>query len=141
MIVYVLFGSYKICFKEKSLYYFHKKLKIKKNPKTQKTHFYWVFLCGFFGWVFLGGFFICNPACAKSRRFMWRSTRSGQRSSSPHRVPCTMGGIFKKQIDNLLHGTSKQRCGSGMLIPDPWSKRFRIRIKELKYFFNPKTFF
>jgi hypothetical protein len=45
--------------KEKSLYYFHKKLKIKK--KTKKT-FLVVFLGGFFGWVFLGGFFNANPA-------------------------------------------------------------------------------
>jgi hypothetical protein len=36
------------------LYYFHKKLEIKKNPK--KT-----FSVGFFRWVFLGGFFIANP--------------------------------------------------------------------------------
>jgi hypothetical protein len=40
--------------KEKSLYYFHKKLKIKKKTK-KKTFlvgfFRWVFL-GFFGWVF-----------------------------------------------------------------------------------------
>ncbi len=48
--------------KEKSLYYFHKKLKIlKKTKKTQKNPFLvgffrWVFL-GFFWWVFLGGFF------------------------------------------------------------------------------------
>ncbi len=52
--------------KEKSLYYFHKKLKIKKKTKkTKKKHFQWVFLGGFFffffGWVFLGGFFNPNP--------------------------------------------------------------------------------
>jgi hypothetical protein len=42
----------KICFKEKSLYHFHKKLKILKNPKKpQKT-----FLVGSFGWVFY-----CQP--------------------------------------------------------------------------------
>jgi hypothetical protein len=44
--------------KEKSLYYFHKKLKIKKK-KPKKT-----FLVGFLGgfyWVFLGGFFNANP--------------------------------------------------------------------------------
>jgi hypothetical protein len=59
-----------------------------KNPKkNKKPHFDWVFLDGFFGWDFIG-----NPACAKSRRFMWRSTRSGQRSSNPHRVPCTSMG-------------------------------------------------
>jgi hypothetical protein len=40
----------KICFKEKSLFYFHKKLKIKKKP------FLWVFIGGFFGWVFY-----CQP--------------------------------------------------------------------------------
>ncbi len=33
MIVYVLFVHKKICFKEKSLYYFHKKNKIKKKQK------------------------------------------------------------------------------------------------------------
>jgi hypothetical protein len=53
MIVYVLF-VHKNCFKEKSLYNFHKKLKIEKNPK-------YPFLVGFFGWVFLVGFFIANP--------------------------------------------------------------------------------
>jgi hypothetical protein len=43
--------------KEKSLYYFLKYKKFKKNPKKpQKNHFWWVFLGGFF-WVFLGGFF------------------------------------------------------------------------------------
>jgi hypothetical protein len=36
------------------MYYFHKKLKIKK-PKNP-------FLVGFFRWFFLGGFFIANPA-------------------------------------------------------------------------------
>jgi hypothetical protein len=34
MIVYVLFVHKKISFKEKSLYYSHTKLKIKKTPKT-----------------------------------------------------------------------------------------------------------
>jgi hypothetical protein len=53
MIVYVLFAHKKSFFKEKSLNYFHKKLKIKK---IQKKHF----LCFFL--VFLGGFFIANPA-------------------------------------------------------------------------------
>jgi hypothetical protein len=45
------------------LYYFHKKLKIKKK-KTPKNPFLVVFLggfFGFFGWVFLGGFFNANP--------------------------------------------------------------------------------
>ncbi len=55
----------KISFKEKSLYYSHKKLKIYKKPqKTPKKpkkpifigFFRWAFL-GFFGWEFLGGFF------------------------------------------------------------------------------------
>jgi hypothetical protein len=36
--------------KEKSLYYFHKKLKIKKNPKNP-------FLVGFLGGFFWVGFF------------------------------------------------------------------------------------
>jgi hypothetical protein len=38
------------------LYYFHKKLKIKKT----QTHFYWVFLGGFLGFLvgFLGGFLL-----------------------------------------------------------------------------------
>jgi hypothetical protein len=40
-----------ICFKEKSLYYSHKKLKIKK--KTKKT-----FLVGFFRWFFWVGFLL-----------------------------------------------------------------------------------
>jgi hypothetical protein len=43
--------------KEKSLFYFHKKLKILKKPKkNQKSPFLVGFLGGFF-WVFLGGFF------------------------------------------------------------------------------------
>jgi hypothetical protein len=54
MIVYVLFVHKKICFKEKSLYYFNKKLEILKNKK--KT-FLEGFLCGFF-LVFLGDFFL-----------------------------------------------------------------------------------
>ncbi len=37
MIVYILFVHKKISFKEKSLYYSQKKLKIKKTQKTQKT--------------------------------------------------------------------------------------------------------
>ncbi len=44
-----------MCFKEKSLFYFHLKLKILKG---QKKHFLWVF----FRWLFLGGFFIAHPA-------------------------------------------------------------------------------
>jgi hypothetical protein len=61
--------------KEKSLYYFHKKIKNFKKPKKTKKKtflvgllgglfcvffdgFFWV---GFFGWVFLGGFFNANP--------------------------------------------------------------------------------
>jgi hypothetical protein len=47
----------KIGFKEKSLYNFHKKLKIKKKKKN--------IFSGFLGWffwvVFLGGFFYCQP--------------------------------------------------------------------------------
>jgi hypothetical protein len=66
MIVYVLFVHIKICFKEKSFYYFHKKLKnIKKFKKTQKTYFYCFFL-GVFFWLSLGGFFIANPAFSAS---------------------------------------------------------------------------
>jgi hypothetical protein len=45
--------------KEKSLYYFHKKLKFKK-PK--KKTFLVGFLGGFFWVGFLGGFFNANPA-------------------------------------------------------------------------------
>jgi hypothetical protein len=48
----------KICFKEKSLYYFHKKLKIIKKT------FFAVFLGVFLG--FFGGFFIANPATRRS---------------------------------------------------------------------------
>ncbi len=44
-------------FKEKSLYYFYKKLKIKKTQKKHFQCFFRCFLCvflgGFFGWVFL----------------------------------------------------------------------------------------
>jgi hypothetical protein len=43
----------KIFFEEKSLYYFHKKLKIKKKTKKPPKNIF----SGFFGWVFLGGFF------------------------------------------------------------------------------------
>jgi hypothetical protein len=43
----------KICFKEKSLYFFHKKLQNLKKPKKNKKK---TFLVGFFR-VFLGGFF------------------------------------------------------------------------------------
>jgi hypothetical protein len=50
MIVYVLFVHKKICFKEKSLFYFYNKFKIKKSKKP--------ILSGFFSWVFLGGFFL-----------------------------------------------------------------------------------
>jgi hypothetical protein len=46
----------KICFKEKSLYYFHKKFKVKKPKKTFFVG--WLFLVGYFGWVF----FTANPA-------------------------------------------------------------------------------
>jgi hypothetical protein len=55
MIVYDLFVHKKISLKEKSLYYFHKKFKIKKNTKKH-THTKKTFLVGFFR-VFLGGFF------------------------------------------------------------------------------------
>ncbi len=51
------------------MYYFHKKLKVKKPKKnhTKKNFsgFFLVGLFGFFGWVFLGGFFwvgfYCQP--------------------------------------------------------------------------------
>jgi hypothetical protein len=61
MIVNVLFGHKNICFKEKSLYYFHKKLKIKKNKKHSfsgvfRWFFFGFFWVGFFGWVFY-----CQP--------------------------------------------------------------------------------
>jgi hypothetical protein len=46
MKVYVLFFHKKICSKEKSLYYFHKKIKNLKNPKKH-----------IFNGIFLGGFF------------------------------------------------------------------------------------
>jgi hypothetical protein len=51
MIVYVLFVHKKICFKEKRLYYFHKKFKIKKKPQTPPKKTFCVFS------VFWGGFF------------------------------------------------------------------------------------
>jgi hypothetical protein len=50
----------KNCFQEKSYYYFHKKLKILKNPKNHKKKTFLVgFLGGFFGFFgcFFGGFF------------------------------------------------------------------------------------
>jgi hypothetical protein len=45
----------KICFKENSLYYFHKNKKFKKTQKTKQKTFLVGFLgvfWGFFGWVF-----------------------------------------------------------------------------------------
>ncbi len=51
----------KICFKEKSLYYFHKKLNIKKPKTNILLGFLGVFL-GVFWWVFWVVFFIGNPA-------------------------------------------------------------------------------
>ncbi len=65
MIVYILFVHKKICFKEKRLYYFHKKLNNyekppKKQKKTNKNISSGLFQVVFFG--FLGGFFIANPA-------------------------------------------------------------------------------
>jgi hypothetical protein len=50
---HVLFVHKKICFKEKSLYYFYKKLKIKKK------NIFSGFLGGFFG--FFLWFFYCQP--------------------------------------------------------------------------------
>jgi hypothetical protein len=45
----------KICLKEKSLYYFHKKFKNLKNPKKkQKKTFLVGFLGGFFGFFWVG---------------------------------------------------------------------------------------
>jgi hypothetical protein len=67
MIVYALFVHKKSVSKRKevrSLYYFHKKLKIKRKPKKNILH---GFLGGFI-WVFLGGFFIANPALRLSTR-------------------------------------------------------------------------
>ncbi len=61
MIVYVLL-VHKHLFQEKSLCYFHKKLKIKKTQKYPKSPFFVVFLGGFFWVGFFGGFFIANPA-------------------------------------------------------------------------------
>jgi hypothetical protein len=111
---------------------------------------------GFFGWDFIG-----NPACARSRRFMWRSTRSGQRSSSPHRVPCTLMGwnILKTKNRHLTcymgtcpasiaktyslpiydpdsapdPETHYSCCGFGMFFPDPGSEFFHpgSRVKKL----------
>jgi hypothetical protein len=49
--------------KEKSLNYFHKKLKIKKKPKNNKKPFL-VGVFRWFFWVFLGGFFNANPDSA-----------------------------------------------------------------------------
>jgi hypothetical protein len=59
MIVYVLPGTryrylfIKICFKDKSLYYFHKKIKNKKIKKHFWVGFFRWFFGGFFGWGFL----------------------------------------------------------------------------------------
>ncbi len=48
--------------KEKSSCYFHKKLKILKNPKNPLlVGFFRLVFLGIFGWVFLGGFFNANP--------------------------------------------------------------------------------
>jgi hypothetical protein len=54
----------KICFKEKSLYYFQKKNLKKNKQKNIYSGFlggFFVFFLFFFGWVFLGEFFIANP--------------------------------------------------------------------------------
>jgi hypothetical protein len=59
MIVYVLFVHKKSVLKRKVCIIFIKNLKFKK---TQKKHFYWVFLGGFF--VFFGWVFYCQP-CMK----------------------------------------------------------------------------
>jgi hypothetical protein len=43
----------KICLKEKTLYYFHKKIKNFKNSKKKLFVGFWgLFWVGFFGWVF-----------------------------------------------------------------------------------------
>ena len=67
----------KICFKEKSLYYFHKKIKNKYKNKNKNI------FRGFFG-VFLGGFFIANPVL--------RSTTSSTAARCPSPATCVPSG-------------------------------------------------
>ncbi len=45
-------------FKEKSLYYFHKKIQNFQQKKTQKNILSWFIYVGFFGWVFFGWVFL-----------------------------------------------------------------------------------
>jgi hypothetical protein len=97
-----LFCSFKICFKENSLYYFHKKLKIEENPKKpKKLNFSGFFRCFFLGvhWVgFFGGFLLPTlpgqgppargaeaPAARRPRRPGWPEGRRPGRP--PHRRP------------------------------------------------------
>ncbi len=79
----------KISYKEKSLYYFHKKF---KNLKFPKKTFLMCFFRWFF-WVFLGGFFIANPAtrcwisgrCRRQQqRDRWPGTAAGRAGSPLH---------------------------------------------------------
>jgi hypothetical protein len=96
MIVYVLFVQKKIIFKEKSLYYSHTKLKIKKNPKK---HFQWVFKVFFFvlfGWVFL------LPTLLQVRR-------EGKETSTPERTTAE-AGLDPKTEELRLEASSEVVC-------------------------------
>ncbi len=77
----------KICFKEKTLYYFHKKLKIKKTQKKQKNP-----IVGVFCFVFLGLFFIANPVSRRGRSACLTRTRTTDAtspSSALYSVTCS----------------------------------------------------
>ncbi len=96
MIVYVLFVQKKIIFKDKSLYYSHSKLKIKKKP--QKT-FLVCFLGVFFG--FLGGFFLL-PTLLQVRR-------EGKETPTPEKT--TAEADLNPKTDELrLEASSEVVC-------------------------------
>jgi hypothetical protein len=126
--------------RDKSLYYFQKKFKIKKNQKHPKKTFLVVFLggflvfCfffGFFGWVFwvgffgLGGFLLPEPCLQIAQREdrilqpQPMTTRSRPRLQDvalrADRTGQRHHDLLTKRIDRRIRHLSAEGCGSAFI--------------------------
>ncbi len=108
-LVYVLFVHKKSV--PKTLYYFYKKLKIKKNPKNKNKNFGGVFLggffVGFFGWVFYW-----QPCLLLAQELLLGDAEVLQaRALAPP---------LGRRLLALLHHLSRQPVGCGSGTADPY---------------------
>jgi hypothetical protein len=127
----LFYCSLKICFKEKDLYYFHKKLKIKKKNQKKKNIFSG-FLGGFF-WVFWVGFY-CQPCLEALEQLPVRPPALRQRLHQSQRLLHDLRHVVDRHASQLvvrLQNKNKTVSAVATNVADPGSGAFLTPVSGM----------